>query len=137
MWTLIGIRTSQQYISGPAVYVSVAIHLLNLIREKNTDFFVGRLSPFLEFLTPRQAAYDHVYSTFQQPLVSLSSGHPTSLTTGQGSGQLHVMDTSLFWSALCRAHTTQYPPAWPWLLLYRKIALAQNIQCFGYGAHGR
>jgi hypothetical protein len=83
MWTLIDIRTSQQYISGPAVYVSVAIHLLNLTREKHADFFVGRLSPFLEFLTPGQAARDHVYSTFQQPLVSLLSGYLTSLTTGQ------------------------------------------------------
>jgi hypothetical protein len=83
MWTLIDIPTSQQYISCPAVYVSVAIHLLNLIREKSTDLFVGRLSPFLEFLTPGQAARDHVYSTFQQLLVSLLLGYPTSLTTGQ------------------------------------------------------
>jgi hypothetical protein len=82
MWTLIDIRTSQQYISGPAVYVSIAIHLLNLIWEKHAEFSVGKLSPFLEFLTPGQAACNHVYSTFQQSLVSLLSGHPTSLTTG-------------------------------------------------------
>jgi hypothetical protein len=111
MSTLIDIRISQQYISGSAVCVSVAIHLLNLIRKKHADFSVGRFSSLLEFLTAGQAASDYVYSTFQQPLVSLSSGYPTSLKIGQALGQLHGMDTSLFWSALCRAHTTQYPPA--------------------------
>jgi hypothetical protein len=110
-WTLINIRILRLYIFVHAVYVFAPVHLWNLICQKRVDFYVGRFPPLLEFLTPGQAASDHVYSTFQQPLVSLSPGYLTSLTIGQALGQLHGMDTSLFWSALCRAHTTQYPPA--------------------------
>jgi hypothetical protein len=44
------------------------------------------LFPIVEAPDARQAASDHVYSTFQRHLVSLSPGYPTSLTVGQGLG---------------------------------------------------
>ncbi|KAJ7319396.1 hypothetical protein DFH08DRAFT_942312 [Mycena albidolilacea] len=49
-----------------------------------TLFHDGRLSPFLEFLTPGQAARDHVYFTFQQPLLCAELIPPSTLQPALG-----------------------------------------------------
>jgi hypothetical protein len=103
--------------------------------SKACGLLCRNIFPIVEVPDARQAASDHVYSTFQQRLVSLSPSYPTSLIIIQGLKRIHSVDTSLLWPALCRAHTTQYPPALP-LLLHRSITLAQKIQCIRYGAHG-
>jgi hypothetical protein len=103
--------------------------------SKDCGFPCMRFAPLLKSLTPGQAADNYVHSTTQRLLVSLLSGYLTSLIIIQVLERMHGVDTSLLWPALCRPHTIQYPPAS--LQILRNIALAKNIQCIRYGAHGR
>jgi hypothetical protein len=56
--------------------------------SKACGLLCRNLFPIVEVPDASQAATDHVYSTFQQPLVSLLSGYPTSLTI---ASPLHVL----------------------------------------------